>query len=98
MKYDKEKMERALDAFMKNPAHKKVYEEAPSDECREFYKSEYYYSKYFDPEDENVDEFIEMIKEPEKNLSIEDWEYIKKHSGNGQFSAYIDGKIKELKK
>ena len=98
MKFDKEKMKRAVDAFMKNPAHKKIYDEAPSAECRDFYKSEYYYSKYFDPEDKNADEFIEMVKEPESRLSIEDWEYIKKHAGNGQFVEYINQKIKEIKK
>ena len=96
MKFDKEKMQKAFEAFMKNPAHKRIYENAPSEACKDYYKSEYYYSKYFDPNSEDVEEFVEMVKEPEKRLSVEDWEYIKDHVGNSPMVGYINKKIKEL--
>lgn len=97
-KIDKEKMEKAFQAFMKNPAYKKIYDNAPSEECKKYYRYEYYYSKYYDPEAEDADEFVEMIKEPEKDLSVEDWEYIKSKAGHNPFRAYCDQKIKELTK
>lgn len=96
MEFDKAKMEKALEAFMKNPHHKKVYEEAPSDECRDYYKAEYYYSKYYDPDAKDADEFIEMVKAPEEKLSIKDWQYLKEHVGNSPIIGYYNQKIKEL--
>ena len=97
-KIDNEKMEKALQAFMKNPAYKKIYDDAPSEECKKYYRYEFYYSKYFDPNADDVDEFIEMIKEPEKDLAVKDWEYLKDHAGTGPFVGYCNQKIKELSK
>lgn len=96
MKFDKEKMEKAFQAFMKNPAHKKIYENAPSKECKMYYKSEYYYSKYYDPDAKDAEEFIEMIKEPEKDLAVKDWEYIRDNVGNSPFRQVCNQRIKEL--
>lgn len=96
MKFDEKKMEKAFEAFMKNPSHKSIYENAPSEECKRFYKSEYYFSKYYDPDSDDVEDFMKMVKEPEKDLSVEDWEYIRDHAGSGPFKKVCSDKIKEL--
>ena len=71
-----------FDSFMKNPYWKCVYEKAPSDECKEYYKLMFeYFSFETDEEDE---EGIRNANERlmELMLSREDAEYIRERAGN----------------
>ncbi len=93
---DKEKMNQAFEAFMKNPAWKKRYDDAPSEACKDYWKYIFYYSKFFDPDADDADEFDEIQEEYAKKLSLEDWEYMKVSTGNGPFRKVCNDKIREL--
>ena len=70
-----------FDFFMENPYWKSIYENAPSYECREYYRLMFeYFSFYKDEEDkEGIRGADERLKE--LMLTREDAEYIKDHAG-----------------
>lgn len=70
-----------FDYFMENPYWKSVYENAPSDECREYYKIMFeYFSFETDEEDEaGIKDADERLME--LMLTREDAEYIEDHAG-----------------
>ena len=98
MKFDEKKMEKAFKAFMKNPGWKHEYDNAPSEECREYLRNSYYFSKFYDPDGDDADEIMDTIREQEKTLSVEDWKYLRGRWGNSPFAGYCDEMIKELQK
>ena len=71
-----------FDLFMENPYWKCVYEKAPSDECKEYYRIMFeYFSFETDEEDKEGirsanDRLMELM------LSREDAEYIREQAGN----------------
>ena len=94
---DKEMLEESLEKAMKNKYWKEQYENAPSEECKEYLKYTFCYSDNFDPE-ENEKEFDELQKEVEGKLAVDDWEYLKEMVPNSPFVGYCNMKIKELNK
>ena len=98
MKLDEKKMEKAFEAFMKNPAWKREYDNAPSEECKEYLRNSYYYSKYYDPDAGDADELMETIRKQEKKLSVDDWKYLRDRGGNSPFAGYCDEMIAALQK
>jgi len=98
IKADKKKVEDALQKAIKNEFWKKQYENAPTDECKEFLKFSFYNSEYYDPDAEDAKDFDEYQEEVESKLNAEDWEYLKKMLPNSPFVGYCDSKIKELTK
>ncbi len=98
MKIDEKKMEAAFQAYMKNPGWKAEYDKAPTEACKEHYRYKFYYSKYYSPDTEDANEFIEMLREQEKKLSIEDWEYLRDSCGNSPYKKVCNDRIKELEK
>lgn len=98
MGMDKEKEKKSFEAFMKNPSWKRIYDGAPSDACKEYYRYVFYSSKYYDPDAEDASEFDEMQEHYYGKLAIPDWEYIKKNAGNSPFVRYCDERIAALKK
>ena len=73
---------KAFDYFMENPYWKTLYEKAPSDECREYYRIMFeYFSFETDEEDEEgIKDANERLKE--LMLTREDAEYIKERTEN----------------
>jgi hypothetical protein len=70
-----------FDYFMENPYWKSVYENAPSDECREYYKIMFEYFSF-----ETDEEDVAGIKGADERLmelmlTREDAEYIEDHAG-----------------
>ena len=96
MMIDEQKMAVAFQAYMRNDYHKTVYENAPSEACRRYYRYHYYYCKYYDPDAPDADEFIRMIREPENDLNVEDWVYISRHCGNNPYQLVCKERIKAL--
>ena len=75
-------MGRVFDLFMENPYWKCVYEKAPSEECKEYYKIMFEYFSFETDEDD-----VEGIRSAndrlmELMLSREDAEYIKDCTDN----------------
>ena len=82
-------MGRGFDTFMKNPYWKKIYEDAPSNKLREYYKIRYDASGFINGEAIDVNGQLEGIL-----LSKEEIQYIQKHAGSGQarhfYQKFID--------
>ena len=96
MAVDKKKMDEAFQRYMKNPAWKREYENAPSKECKEYLRYTYYSSQYYDPDADDAKDFDDLQQQVESKMNVQDWEYIKSTVGNSPFVAYCNKKIKEL--
>lgn len=92
---DKKKLDAAVEFFCQNDFWKKVYEEAPSDECKEHYALDFYFSTFWDDAHEDED-FFKMSDENEAKLNLEDWKYLLQYQGNNPGRVKIKQKIKEL--
>ena len=92
---DKKKVNAAVEFFTRNPYWKKMYEEAPSDKCRERIALTFYYSTFFD--EANADgTWAEAMKAAEDALKLEDWKYLLKYQGNNPGKLMIRKRIEEL--
>ena len=92
---DEKKVKAAVEFFMHNEFWKKVYEEAPSDKCRESYALTFYASTFIDDAREDED-FFKKRDDVEDQLDLEDWKYLYKYQGNNPGKLKIKNKIKEL--
>lgn len=72
-KFDSVKMEAAIETFMENVFWREVYENAPSDNCREYFRQGFYSSIYPEPNDAD-----ERRREVFDRFGIKDWQYLKK--------------------
>ena len=95
MKVDDKKVEEAFVEYMENPAWKRYYENAPTDECRQYIKFNWYRSKFGEPKD--VEEFKRLRNDYWSKLSVEDWEYIMENVGNSPFRAVCKEHISRLR-
>ena len=91
-KYDKKKMEGALDTYLKNDSWKSIYENAPTDECREFFKMVFYHSANDEPDGMDYRELKEGVY---GNMGLDDWKYIYE-TIPGPFREVSKRKIKEI--
>ena len=96
-KEEEKDFEKAFETYTKNPSWRKEYEDAPSQECKDYLKFTYYDSMFYDPGKDNR-RIGELKEEYEGKLSASDWEYLKSKAGNSPFVFYCDQKIKGLKK
>lgn len=87
-------MGKGFDTFMENPYWRKVYEEAPSEELKEYYRLRYDLSTFVMGEayrDEEAERKLgELI------LLKDDIRYIQKHSGSGIARHYCEKAIQRL--
>ncbi len=84
-------MGKGFDTFMENPYWRKIYEDAPSDKLKEYYRIRYDASGFVNGEPIDVDEKLERIL-----LSKEEIQYIQKFAGNGQARHYFQTFIDKL--
>ena len=85
----KEELQKNLEEWPENPAWRKYYEKAPSEQCREFIALEFLYS------DEESDEIAAAMDEKEKGLTIQDWKHLYKYCGNNPRKLFIEKKIRD---
>jgi len=95
-KEEQKKMEKSVAEAMESPYFKKEFDEAPSEECRDYIRYTYYSGDYYDPDAENVKYFDDLQEKVENALSADDWEYLKRLAPNSPFVGYCDEKIKAL--
>ena len=87
-------MGKGFDTFMENPYWRKMYEEAPSEELKEYYRIRFDNSGFVTGK-ENPDEEAEKRLE-ELPLSKQDIEYLKQYAGSGMARAYYRKHIERL--
>ena len=92
---DKQKVDAAVGFFTGSPYWKEMYENAPSDRCRERIALTFYYSTFFDEADADGS-YTEARKAAEDGLSLEDWKYLLKYQGNNPGRLLIRKRIREL--
>lgn len=80
--------------FMKNPYWKRMYENAPSEELKEFYRIQFETSPFVMGDDYHDAEAEKKMKS--LLLSKEDIQYMQKYAGSGQARAYYGAAIKAL--
>ena len=83
-------MGKGFDTFMENPYWRKIYEDAPSEKLREYYRIRYEASAFIG-ESVNVDEQLKRIL-----LKKEEIQYIQKYAGSGQARHFYQGFIDRL--
>ena len=76
-KFDSVEMKAAMELFMKNDFWREVYENAPSENCREYFRQSFYSSVYPGPDD--AGELRAVLFD---RFEIADWQYLKRiHTG-----------------
>lgn len=92
---DKSKVEAAKELFSENSYLNDMYENAPSEECKERIALTFYYSTFWD-EAHDDEEFFKALQDVEDKLDVEDWKYLLKYQGNNPGRVKIKQKIREL--
>lgn len=85
---------KGFSTFMKNPYWKNVYENAPSEELKEYYRIRFEISPFVMGDDYHDAEKEKRLKE--LSLSKEDIQYIQKYAGSGQARSYYEKAIQRL--
>ena len=85
----KEEYMEILNEWLENPSWREYYEKAPSEKCREVIALEFVYSEL---EEEGI---LEELDAAEKELVLEDWQYLYKNS-YGPEKKRIHDRIVEL--
>lgn len=86
----KEKYEETLREWLKNPWWRECYEKAPSEKCRDVIMLEFLYSE------EETEEVEEAQDKAEKELKLEDWQYLYRWCGNSPEKKRIHDRIVAL--
>ena len=79
-----------LNEWLENSSWREVYEKAPSEKCREVIALEFVYSEL------ETEEILEELEAAEKELALEDWQYLYKYAGNSPEKKRIHDRIVEL--
>ena len=69
----KEEYMEILNEWLENPSWREYYEKAPSEKCREVIALEFVYSEL------ETEEILEELEAAEKELGLEDWQYLYRH-------------------
>lgn len=93
---NKKAMEKALAAFMKNPFWREYLETAPSEQCKEYIKLEFYYSDLTIAGSDERDEVAKAMQQYESQFSVLDWKHLQKYAGNNPFWIKCKQKVEEL--
>lgn len=86
-------VDNALSIYLQNPYWKKVYDEAPSEESRRHCALMFYNSWYMGSKDGIAEQ-----RRIEKNLTLEDWQYLLKYTANNPFRTKCRENIERLSK
>lgn len=86
---EESKRKDAIDGFLKNPYWKRYYDNAPTDECREYIACTFSFSKHGDPDD------LSRKKSIEPKLKASDWRYLYENEGNPQMKSILEEKMKK---
>ena len=78
-----------LNEWLGNPSWREYYEKAPSEKCREVIALEFVYSEL------ETEEILEELDAAEKELTLEDWQYLYKYA-HGPEKKRIHDRIVEL--
>ena len=78
-----------LNEWLENPSWREYYEKAPSEKCREVIALEFVYSEL------ETEEILEELDAAEKELALEDWQYLYKYA-HGPEKKRIHDRIVEL--
>lgn len=81
--------EEAWKRFLANPYWKKYYDEAPSEECKEYIKWIFICSDVA----ELPEEYDKQLKSAEENLYYSDLEYLIEHEENAMARSYFKKKL-----
>ena len=87
-------MGKGFDTFMANPYWRRVYEEAPSEELKEYYRLRFDISRFVMGEDHRDAEAEDRLEK--LPLAKSDIEYIQKHAGSGMAKSYYEKFIRKL--
>ena len=85
----KEEYMEILNEWLENPSWREYYEQAPSEKCREVIGLEFVYSEL------ETEEILEELDAAEKELVLEDWQYLYRHA-RGPEKKRIHDRIVEL--
>ena len=85
----KEEYMEILNEWLENPSWREYYEQAPSEKCREVIGQEFVYSEL------ETEEILEELEAAEKELALEDWQYLYRHA-HGPEKKRIHDRIVEL--
>ena len=87
-------MGKGFDTFMENPYWRKIYEEAPSEGLKEYYRIRFDNSGFVagkeDPDEDAEKRLSELI------LYKSDIQYIRRYAGSGMAKHYYEGAIRKL--
>ena len=92
---DTSKIAAARELFSENEYWKKMFEDAPSDECKMRIALNFYYSTFYD-EAKDDQEFFDTLQAVEDQMDIDYWKYLLKYQGNNPGVVKIKQKIAEL--
>ena len=87
-------MGKGFDTFMENPYWREVYESAPSERLKEYYRLRFDLSPFVMGEDYQDPEASQKLEE--LLLSRKDIQYIEKYAGSGMARAYYEKFIQRL--
>ena len=91
--FDKNRMREVLKTYLGNEHWKSVYQGAPSDECKQFFRLNFYSSMTGEPSGDELSEIRQKIYDA---LSIEDWKYLQKTHPGTPFTKVCADYIKKL--
>ena len=87
-------MGKGFDTFMENPYWRRIYEEAPSERLKEYYRLRYDKSRFVmgaEYRDEEAERKLEGLI-----LYKSDIQYIQRNAGSGMARHYYEGAIQKL--
>ena len=87
-------MGKGFDTFMENPFWRKLYDEAPSEELKEYFRVVFDASGFIGGNEHKNGKTKSILEK--LPLSKEDIEYLRDHAGSGQARAYYQKFIDRL--
>lgn len=94
IKFPERKMKDVMDLYMSNEHWREIFEGAPSEACKDYFRLSFYDSTY----DMSNEKFVEIRDKIYAQLSIDDWKYLKKTHPGTPFTKKCAEKIAELSK
>ena len=87
-----------LDKYMENPHWREVYEKAPSDAAKKYFKASFLWSGmawFKTGTEERMEELHAQMEGLRKRFGKEDWEYLIKNAGGNTAKIAFKEKMKE---
>ena len=97
--YNEKNIKKALTEATKAEWLKKIYDCAPSESCKKYYRLKFWLLKYDKDGSVDPDEYKRVRAKIFDGFDIEDWKYVLKNSSNNSpFAVMCREKIDELSK